>query len=63
MDKNDLSQQESPKNATKASGNTKMIIDSADQISRKFDCMLRTELRVLDQLISSDLYPMIEKEK
>lgn len=25
--------------------------------------MLRTELRVLDQLISSDLYPMIEKER
>ena len=25
--------------------------------------MLRKEVRVLDQLISSDLYPMIEKER
>jgi len=25
--------------------------------------MLRSEVRVLDQLISSDLYPMIEKER
>ena len=40
-----------------------MKADSVDQISRKFDYMLRTDLRVLDQLISSDLYAMIEKDR
>ena len=68
MDKNekiDSTQQTSPKSHAKL--NTQVAsqtkIDSVDQISRKFDRMLGPDLRVLDQLISSELYPMIEKDR
>ena len=68
MDKNekiDSTQQASPKNHAKLNpliaSQTK--IDSVDQISRKFDRMLGPDLRVIDQLISSELYPMIEKDR
>ena len=68
LDKNekiDSAQQPSPKNHAKLNPliASQPKLDSVDQISRKFDRMLGPDLRVLDQLISSELYPMIERDR
>ena len=63
-DQIDSKQQPSPK-ASKVTDlvRNNVISEPPDSICGKFDQMLRTNLSVLDQLISRDLFARMEKDK